>query len=121
MSNKHSGKEKPQVSIWLEWGTYVVVALVFFLEAAANMNMSEEGPAYGLGVATASVLVPGIIAIFCGKKNADWASKIKKSLNVAFIIGFLFSLLGLLGYYIYFKIKGGKSEPKLIRPRTRGI
>lgn len=59
-----------------------------------------------------SVFVSGILALWFAKLCAGWASKIKGNPNVAYIIGFIFSLFGLLGYYIYYRIKSKRTEKK---------
>ena len=45
------------------------------------------------------------IGFVCGNQCVSWATQIKKSKNVAFFIGFVSGLSGLLGYWIYYKIK----------------
>jgi hypothetical protein len=53
-------------------------------------------------------IIWGLLSIWCGFKCAKWATRIKKSPDWAYAIGFLFGLLGLLGYWIYYKGKTKK-------------
>jgi hypothetical protein len=57
-------------------------------------------------------LIGDIVRLFCAFKCSKWAKEIDKSMNWAFVIGFMFSLLGLLGYFIYYKSKEGEEEEK---------
>lgn len=50
-------------------------------------------------------ILAAIVAVVCGRKNYKWAIEIKKNGNIAFAIGAFFGLFGLLGYYIYYRIK----------------
>jgi len=45
-----------------------------------------------------------IIWFFCANKCVEFSNRINKSNNWAFFIGFVFGLIGLLGYWIYYKI-----------------
>lgn len=85
-----AGKE---VSKIVRYGSYIfiaAIALVDFLYAGFL------------------AVIPAIIAVYCAGKNAEWASKIGKSANVAWLAGILLGLLGLLTYWIYYKIKTPK-------------
>jgi len=51
------------------------------------------------------IIVMAIIAVGCGVKCIEWAHKIKKSPTIGFLVGFWAGLVGLVGYWIYYKIK----------------
>jgi len=48
------------------------------------------------------VVIPLAIGLMCAYKNSKWAKEINKSKNVAYIIGYLFGLVGLVGYFVYY-------------------
>lgn len=77
-------KNKKQVDKWLKISSYIFVGLTILFVGFVN-------------------LIGGIIALACGDKCSVWALKINENLNVAYVIGFLFGLFGLLGYWIYYK------------------
>ena len=70
---------------------YVVIVLVGLLFV------------YDLGIIWGFMIT--LIMIFFSKLCAGFAHKIKKNENFAFLIGILFGLFGLTGYYIYYRIK----------------
>lgn len=86
--------EKPKSSVakWLRISSYVFIVL--------NVLYGFISKSYYPGI-----LIGSFIAVLCGNKCAEWAVKIKKSPNWAYCIGLFFMLLGLLEYYIYYKIK----------------
>jgi len=88
-------KLKSPVAIWLRIGSYVIIGL----SVLDSILHGETGISY---------IISGIIGIWCGGKCASWAVKIKKSPNWAYVIGFILGLVGLLIYYIYYKIKSKK-------------
>ena len=77
-------KNKKQVDKWLKISSYIFVGLTTLFFGFVN-------------------LLGGAIALGCGDKCSEWAFKINENLNVAYLIGFLFGLFGLLGYWIYYK------------------
>lgn len=58
--------------------------------------MINIGAVFFLGIGFA-------ISFACADKCMDWAVKIKKDVNIAYLVGFLFGLVGLLGYWLYYK------------------
>ena len=105
-------KKQIIVSSWLKITSYILIVIFSFssylVYLADNQILSSYGYGGALGATIAGAIMPMVIGIFCGNKCAKWASKIKKSPNVAYIVGFIFALLGLLGYWIYYKIKSKK-------------
>ena len=49
-------------------------------------------------------LIGGLVALFCAKQCYKWGRKIGDKGYVAFFIGLLVSLLGLLLYYLWYRI-----------------
>ncbi len=90
-------KEK-KVSFWLLFGS---IFFVFFLTYSSFASRVTGNP-IGEGI---WALIMGLIALKCGHQNSKWANKIEKSMNWAYFIGFMFSLIGLLVYYIYYSKK----------------
>ena len=94
--------EKKFVTSWLKIVSYILIGLFIILNYFSNLNenyLSSHDEAAG---ATIWTLIGGFIAVACGNKCSKWAYEIKKSTNAAYIVGFLFSLLGLLGYWVYY-------------------
>jgi len=100
--------EKKLVATWLRIVSYILVGIFVVLDYLANLiefspvSIFEQGQVIG---ATFWTLIGGFIFIACGNKCSKWASEIKKSPSVAYVVGFTFSLLGLFGYWIYYKVK----------------
>lgn len=94
--------EHKEVSVWL----YVVLWGIVFA-VVINDIISRQSSVYELGGKSVILLVMFFTARQCSK----WAYKINKSMNLAYSVGFLFSLLGLIGYAIYYNsIKGKTNE-----------
>jgi len=74
------------VSTWIAGGSYAII--IFYLVVDFSLL---------------SLLGCGI-ALACASKCVDFARRVKKSVNKAYVIGLLFGLLGLLGYWIYYKL-----------------
>ena len=87
----------------------IIFLIVTFILYTPGLKEAEE-PYYEFGFQKGSSLIGLIIGFACGNKCISWATKIKKSKNWAFFIGFFFGLFGLLGYWIYCrkKIRGNK-------------
>jgi len=49
-------------------------------------------------------LFVGILAIAFGTVCYEWSIEIKKNKTIAFLIGLLFGLFGVIAYFIYYKI-----------------
>ena len=47
-------------------------------------------------------LIRAAIGFACGYQCSFWAKKIDKSMNWAFVIGYMFNLIGLLIYFLYY-------------------
>ena len=86
------------VNIWLRIISFGLIIFNLVLSFLYN-NIHEEG---------IFILIGGGIAILCGNKCAEFSNRINKNQNLAYIVGFLFCLLGLLGYWIYYKTKENK-------------
>lgn len=102
-------KDKPQtkkVSTWLQvvcWAYAILYLIGCYSGEVVILSLiglySVEG-----AIGTLIGLIIGIVIMFlCAKKNSKWATEINKSINLAYAIGFFFSLSGLLGYWIYYK------------------
>ena len=93
------------VSSWLKVGSYILIGLIIVMELFTYANKYEYEDIYFTMGYIFGLLFWCIIFIYCGNKNSKWASKINSNMNLAYAIGFMFSLLGLLGYWIYYKKK----------------
>ncbi|MEA3429721.1 MAG: hypothetical protein U9R08_00450 [Nanoarchaeota archaeon] len=49
------------------------------------------------------VILSGLIGMGCASLCYKWAVRIKSSPGLAYVLGFIFGLFGLLGYYIYYR------------------
>jgi len=83
-----------------KWFEYIAVSIIILYIILSIINKD-----YGEVLVA---LIGGFIVIKCAEKNAEWASKINKSMKIAYIIGFMLGIFGLLGYFIYYKIKRKK-------------
>lgn len=65
--------------------------------------------AFVYGLSDGSLFVPifGILSYFCGKRCYWWAKEIKENELVAYAIGFFLILVGVFGYYLFYKQKKG--------------
>lgn len=92
-----------QAILW----TYAAVSLIY------EYRVTIADPFYTSSAMALGGITPSIIgfaiAYACARKNTEWATKIKKSKNWAYTIGFIASLLGLLSYWIYYKTKNKKN------------
>ena len=75
--------KEQKVSLWL-----IIIAVLLAISFVATDPLT---------------FISGIIGIACGFKCSKWAKQINKGMNWAFVIGFLFNLVGLLVYFIYYK------------------
>jgi len=92
-----------EVSPWIKAISYIFVGAAIVLEFFSNLSgYAPEEVGYAMG-ASFWLLVAFLIAITCANICSGWASRIKESPNIAYSIGFLFGLLGLVGYWIYYK------------------
>lgn len=100
------GSSESQVNKWVKYGSYALIGFRIGILILAplwtpHLSSREIGSLFGGAIFTAVI---GLIVISIGNKCAEWAVKIKKSPTTAYIEGFLFSFLGLLVYYIYYRI-----------------
>ncbi len=97
-------EEKKTLSTWV-W----IIVVVLILISLGNLFFAMIGLAIGFA---------------CGYKNYEWAREIKKNTDIAFLIGYCFGLLGLLGYWIYYRNKPKKSveqKEELIKAQKEKI
>lgn len=93
---------KTKVSLYLK---IIIWCLVISIISLNVYEKSIEGNPFG---AFFWSMVVFFIAMACADKCVKWALVIKKNVDWAYTIGFLFALSGLLGYFIYYKSKGGE-------------
>lgn len=94
-----------QVSPLIKIGSYALLGMFVIIEFFLNLyDYSPMEIGFALGASIPAV-IGFLIAFFCGNKCSEWATKIKKSPNIAFVVGFWAGLVGLVGYWIYYKIK----------------
>ena len=96
--------KKPFVATWLKIVSYTVVALIVFGEYITGVE-EKESSAGALGRAFAVFFIFGVLSIACAQKCVQWASKIKKSPNIGYAIGFFLFPVGILAYWIYYRKK----------------
>ena len=94
---------RKEVSEWVEVLSYLLVIISIFLNFILYITQEPVKSLFvGLFVVIWTLFI-GIITIICGYKCSRWAVKIKRNPNIAYVIGFLFGLLGLLVYYVYYE------------------
>lgn len=86
-----------KVSWILKYGAYALIVLVLIVQFLDNCY---------------SGIIGAFVAIYCAKKNVDWASKIDRSVNLAFSIGIVFGLIGLFGYWVFYKMRIKHPSPE---------
>ncbi len=99
--------QKQAVSKWLKAIAILLVIAIVILDYSDNRKQTSNddiGVSEAIGM-TLITVIGGIIFLACGSKTSKWAKEINKNVNLAYAIGVLFSLLGLLGYWIYYKVK----------------
>lgn len=77
-----------KVSWILKYGAYALIVLVLIVQFLDNCY---------------SGIIGAFVAVYCANKNVNWASKIDRSVNLAFSIGIVFGLIGLFGYWVFYK------------------
>lgn len=82
-------KEKLYIPGWLQ-GSGILLVILMVLAAG------DQFLAY---------LIGGMIALGCASKCYDWGKRLGNKGILAYLIGFFFSLIGLLLYYIYYLIR----------------
>lgn len=93
--------EENKISLWVKLGVGAFVLFVVWNYFSTNTGDIAEN----IGGFLIVGLVPLGISFWCASKCSEWALEIKKSINVAYLIGFFLSLVGLLGYWLYSKDK----------------
>jgi len=114
--NMNENKEERKVSKIVRYGSYTMLAFILlgnfiitYFERLSYPYMYEGAEASGAALgATIPMVIGALIAVYCANKNSEWALKIGKSLNFAFLVGIFSGLLGLLWYGIYYKTKGNR-------------
>ena len=81
---------------------FIIILFVFFDFVFITNNY--DSIAYGIGQHF-FIFVSYGVSLWSAHKASSLASRINKSNNWAYIIGFTFNLIGLLSYYIYYKFK----------------
>lgn len=103
------------VSGILKYGVYILIVLgllVGFLDNYSSYyNNTTEGFGYALG-ATMPMAIGTFVAIYCANKNVSWASEMDRNTNWAFLIGIVFGLIGLLAYWIFYKMHIEQPSPE---------
>ena len=97
------------VSLWLRVVSYLLIALAGIGEYISILEESNDHTK-AFGGATAAFLIFGMISLACGRKCAQWASKINKSPNWAYFFGFFLWFVGFIGYWAYYKKRAYKEE-----------
>lgn len=101
-----------EVSWILKYGAYTIITFILIAEFLDNYSdYSAEGIWYAMGVTT-PMAIGALVAVYCGNKNVSWASEINRSANLAFLIGIVFGLIGLLAYWILYKIRINHPTPE---------
>jgi hypothetical protein len=95
MVNEVEGKfDTSSVHPWVKYGL-AIFSILIFLD-----NILSGGTLI-------SVIALGIGWFFAGPQCVKWAQQGKHNQTWAFFIGVMFNLVGLLVYWIFFKMKGG--------------
>ncbi len=97
----------------------IIIGIIFYLALFSIFVYDEweedtvkQGEAIGLNF---PLLIGGFIALFCASKNYKWAREIGKKGNFAFFVGLFLGLMGLLIYYIYYRVNNIEKEDKIKR------
>ncbi len=83
---------KHQVPFWAK-----IILLALYILSILGSGFDFFGP-----------LIAAVIGWSCANKCAGWAHKINKNNTVAFFIGGVFNLIGLLIYWLYYKSRTKK-------------
>jgi len=81
---------------------------------AENVPMHYHGIAAVVIVAaliftrSPQTIVGGLVGIICAHFCYKWAARVDSSSGLAYVLGFLFGLFGLLGYYIFYRTRRKK-------------
>ena len=107
---KRSRNIKP-ISRWCKLTIIAIVILFFWLVfLESKIDEPEEPTSYiisgAIGVTTGFVL----IGMLFGYINKRMASKINKSVNIAYLLGFVFNMIGIIAYGIYYTYHKEKLE-----------
>ena len=92
---------KKEVSRILEYGIYIIIILQITL-GFLFFSIYE-----GIGM-----IIGALVIVYCANKNEEWASKIDRDVNLAFVFGIVFGLFGLLVYWILYKIRINNPTPE---------
>ena len=80
-------KEEVKIPLWL-----YLIGSILWIPAVVTY------PSFG-------IIIGAGVTLYCGSKCYEWAHELKNNKILAFFIGFIFGLFGLLGYWIYYKAK----------------
>ena len=95
--NAENEWEKYKISLWL---LIIVYLFILFCVGAEILFLFFVGDdSFGF----LSTIISIAIGFYCADKNARWAFEIDKSVNLAYGIGFFIGVLGLIGYWVYYK------------------
>lgn len=98
--------EKKEVSRLIRYGLYAVALIIIIEEFNYNLYYSYD--AYNIGVAAGATIwtvIGAFVAICCASKCSKWASEIDGSPSLGYLIGFAFSLISLLPYWLFYMSK----------------
>lgn len=96
--NVFFGKDNPP--IWLSLiGLFVIVITL----SNGDYTDIDEAPTF----------IIGILALLCARQNYKWARKINRKGIGAYFVGLIFNLIGLGGYYLYYKSKVVELKPEI--------
>lgn len=107
--------KKIEVTPWFKW-LLIILGLSFIYSSITSDISYGISIAGALGSNTFSIIGLGV-AMYCGSKCVDWANKISKKrvdINAAYSIGFIFGLIGLVGYWLYYRNKLKSDKNKVI-------
>ena len=99
-----------KVSKIVRYGSYIYILFGIAIEFLGNYSIYS---AYSLGRATGAtmpMIIGAFVVLYCANKNVDWASKMNKNVNIAWLAGILLGLFGLLLYWVFYKVKTPKVE-----------
>ncbi len=91
-----------EVNYWLKLILWILIMLPVIFYNFTH-DKTDENFYINLGKESAIPLLQGIVGYMCAQQCIKWAVKIKRSINGAYSIGFLFGPFGLLGYWFYYK------------------
>ncbi len=94
---------KKKRKLWIRWPFIFLWVIYGIAVVLGSLLDGRLAPIVGLGIGS-------LVAFSCAGKCVEWSEKIDAGPNFAYAVGFIGGVVGLLIYWIYYKINKGEKQ-----------